>query len=126
MLFTIIFVSLVEVYKHQRRKKRAICRCPAETKIKGYRLPPFLQQKPELDGDDSIHEVSAEEMWIELHADGRWELQRREMQMELHEEGRQELQVQGGETNMRLHEAGWLELQGEEVGIELYGEDRQK
>ncbi|MCJ1267293.1 hypothetical protein MMC22_007178 [Lobaria immixta] len=53
---------LVVAYRREQRRKHAVSRNPAKRKrTKDHDLSPFLQQKPELDGEEQMHEMSAEE-----------------------------------------------------------------
>ncbi|KAL9631229.1 MAG: hypothetical protein Q9164_006004 [Protoblastenia rupestris] len=67
----------------------------------------FLQQKPELQGEASRHEMAAEERRFELHAENRHEI--------LNEDDRQGI----GEAKSKQ------ELRGEEAASQLIGDERQ-
>lgn len=85
---------LVVAYRREQRRKHAVSRNPAKHKrTKDHDLSPFLQQKPELDGEEQMHEMSAEGRWMELHGEGRQELQGGDVPMELHGESRHEMQA---------------------------------
>lgn len=109
-----ILVLVVAYWREKKRKKLAISRRLASKERKTKSLPGFFPQKPELDGEDQIHEMSAEGEWMELHeeASRRQELQGEEKGMELHSESRQEMQAEDSRH----------ELMAEQVGYELPAE----
>ena len=87
------FIAIVVTFKYQKlRKNRALSSHQANMIADDNSLPPFVQRKPELDGEDQIHEVSAQERWMELHGEGRQELQGTEIPIELHGKYRQRVQ----------------------------------
>lgn len=101
-LSAIAVLVLVVAYRRQnRRKKYAILRRRLNSTTKDDGLPAFIQQKPELNGEDHRHEMSTNERWMELHGEGRQELQGEGIRMELHGEGRQELP--GEAIRVELH-----------------------
>lgn len=51
-----------------------------------------------------MHEMSAEEIWMELHGEGRQELQGGEVPMELHGEGRHEMQAEESRHELATEE----------------------
>lgn len=121
----IIFLALFMGYRRQQRqKKHAISNHPADKITKEDCLPPFFQQKAELDGENQRHEMSAEERWIELPGKGREELPGEQIQIELHGDIRHELQ--GEDIQTELHRECRHELQGEEIGIKLQQDGRQE
>lgn len=123
-------VLIVAYNREQRRRENVTSRnrANAMTGKKGWR--PFFQKKPELDGEDQMHEVSAEERWMEVDGEGsrRQELQGAEIGMELHGEAIRRQELQCGEIAIELHgEASRRqELQGEEIWMELHGNGRQE
>lgn len=96
---------LIVAYRRQQRRKHAVSRHPAKHKrTKDNHSSPFLQQKPELNGEEQMREMSAEERWMELHGEGIQELQGGEVPMELHGEGRHEMQAEESRHELATEE----------------------
>ena len=101
MLVLALFLFWQKVKR--QRAKRILHQTVQEERSEGN--PPFLQTKPELQGEDSMHEMLAEDLRFELEDDSRYEIMTEEQNRRLN------LQVQQ------------QELRGEEFVLELDDSD---
>lgn len=127
----IAVLVLTVAYNHQKRRKKHATSLNRANKITiNKSRHAFFQRKPELDGEDQMHEVSAGGGWMELDGEGsrRQELQGAEVEMELQGERIRRQELQGGEIAIELHgEASpRQELQGEEIQMQLHGNSRRE
>ena len=87
----------------RQRAKRILHQTAQEERSEGN--PPFLQTKPELQGEDSMHEMLAEDLRFELEDDSRYEIMTEEQNRRLNFQVQQQ------------------ELRGEEFVLELDDSD---